>query len=208
VVNPLKAPVTRPVDPQRERLDPRNNKHPFKDFRDLLKSGSATEGTPGGGRPLDPKPSGLEGLEPGTPLAMAEPRPVLGQPSGPSEQPLLLADDVTLEPVIDPLELVLTAPLPAPPAAVSELTPRTDYAAAVEELVRRISWGGDRRSGSARIELGGGRFEGGSVVVHAFGRQVQLELELPPGCDGGALESRLRERLAARGIDVADVSRR
>jgi len=89
---------------------------------------------------------------------------------------------------------------------VSEVTPRADFASAVEELVRRISWGGDRRSGTARIEFGAGALEGGSIVVQALGRQVEVVLEVPAGFDGRALEDRLRQRLAARGIELAAVT--
>jgi hypothetical protein len=105
---------------------------------------------------------------------------------------------------LDPLQLVLAAPPHAAPS--TSHAPRTDFVAAVEELVRRVSWGGDRRTGTARIELGGGTLAGGSILVHAQGKQVQVELELPPGIDGRELEARLSRRLAARGIEVAAIT--
>ncbi len=109
-------------------------------------------------------------------------------------------------PLIDPLELVFALPQPSS-APTRNDTPRADFAAAVEEVVRRISWGGDRRSGMARIELGAGALKGAVIVVRAEeGRRVAIELALPRGADGAALERRLRDRLTSRGIDLSELS--
>jgi len=72
------------------------------------------------------------------------------------------------------------------------------------EIVRAIAWGGDRRRGTARIELGGARLGGGTVVVHAEGSVVRLDVEGPPGIDADALRARLVARLEARGFSVQD----
>jgi hypothetical protein len=212
VVNPIKSAAPRAAGPLGERAELGKKKHPFMDFRESLRSGLGAESAPGGAGPLAPGKGVAETLTLGTPLAeggatgVADP-PALKRPAAAAA--VLFPDDGSgNQAQLDPLEIVLAVPAtPAAPLA-SDFTPRADFATAVEELVRRISWGGDRRSGTARIELGNGSLEGGSILVQALGRQVQVELDLPAGFDGRALEQRLRERLAARGIEVAAFSLR
>lgn len=109
---------------------------------------------------------------------------------------------------VDPLALALAVPVtPQPPSAL-EPTPRVDFASAVEELVRRIAWGGDRSSGTARIEFGAGRYRGGIILVHADGRDVTIELELPNGADAAELGERLRVRLEEKGINLTGLRAR
>jgi hypothetical protein len=132
-----------------------------------------------------------------------------GQPlmdGGVGKECISTPDEREAEPTLDPMEIVLASPPTSP--SPTHLTPRIDFVAAVEELVRRVSWGGDRRSGAARIELGGGALAGGSILVQTRGRQVQVEVELPPGADGRELEARLSQRLAARGLEVVVITMR
>jgi hypothetical protein len=110
--------------------------------------------------------------------------------------------------VIDPLELALSNP----PVGASHLpgvgTPGPDLQRSgwidpsVAEVLRAVAWGGDRRRGAARLELGGSRFGGTSVVVHAEGREVTLELDGPRHSDAAELGARLKERLEKRGLVV------
>ncbi|MBX3188679.1 MAG: hypothetical protein KF819_16800 [Labilithrix sp.] len=72
-------------------------------------------------------------------------------------------------------------------------------------LVRRIAWAGDRHRGSVRMELGAGAYAGTTIVVHAEGGRVRVEI----GGSGREIEQ-LRERLDARlrrhGLDVDAVT--
>jgi hypothetical protein len=109
---------------------------------------------------------------------------------------------------VDPLALALALPVAAPPPSALEPAPRAEFASAVEELVRRIAWGGDRSSGTARIEFGAGRYRGGIILVHAEGRDVTIELELPNGADAAELGERLRARLEEKGINLTGLRSR
>jgi hypothetical protein len=146
-------------------------------------------------------------LEVGTPLAGGQEGPRLARP--PERDPLGSgARDETgthCAELLDPLELALATPPGLAPAA-ADSPAAGELSAAVEALVHRICWGGDRRMGSARIELCGGAFAGGCLTVHADGRRVTLELELPPGTDAERLERRITDRLRARGLDVGAIT--
>ena len=206
MVTPPKTPGQRPLTPPVPRADQGNKKFNFKDFREILKSGWRTDTALPAGRPAQNEKTGADGLLLGTPLAEGEHAPPAGPRSRGMEAGVISPCDDGQAPqaLLDPLTMVLAPPAShAPPSVASDLTLRTDFAAAVEEIVRRISWGGDRRSGTARIELGRGALEGGAIVVQALGRQVKVELDLPPGFDGRELEDRLRRRLSSRGIDVS-----
>lgn len=111
---------------------------------------------------------------------------------------------------IDPLVLALAAPPvggAVPPSATlhgsAEAAGSTNgwESAMVDALVRRVSWGGDRRRGIARIELGG-VLEGGLITVEGEGREVSVELTLPPGAELDGLQRRLAERLGRRGLTL------
>ncbi len=97
---------------------------------------------------------------------------------------------------------VAAAPLAAPviDGAVRALLPEL-----MTSLVRRIAWGGDARRGSVRIELSGGALAGATLVVHAEGGRVQVELDTPPGADVSRWTERLALCLDARGVDVASL---
>ncbi len=72
-------------------------------------------------------------------------------------------------------------------------------------LVRRIAWAGDRHSGSVRLELGAGAYAGTTVVVHAEGGRVRVEISGHEGPDLDRLRSRLHSRLRGHGLDVESV---
>lgn len=93
-----------------------------------------------------------------------------------------------------------SAPSPAPAlASLEDLLP---------ELVRKIAWSGDARRGAVRLEVGAGALAGATVLVRADAGRVHVTLTAP---SDGSLEpiasyrDRLAARLAARGLDVADV---
>jgi hypothetical protein len=74
------------------------------------------------------------------------------------------------------------------------------------ELVRKIAWAGDGKKGSMRLELGAGPLAGGTLVVHADGGRVRVELNAPAGTDVAAWRTRLHERLEQRGVTVDEVT--
>jgi hypothetical protein len=194
-MTPVKPLFARPGELRLPPLALAKNSRHFIAFKDLL----------GAGPPPVPARPQREFLTAPSPL-LQHSEPEAGRERRPCSVPVL--DEAPPGPALnpesplDPMLVVLALPSSPPAALVSEVTPRADFALAVEELVRRISWGGDRRSGTARIEFGAGGLEGGSIVVHALGRQIQVDLDLPAGFDGRALEQRLRERLEARGLEV------
>ena len=72
-------------------------------------------------------------------------------------------------------------------------------------LVRRIAWAGDRHSGSVRLELGAGAYAGTTVVVHADGGRVRVEISGSEGPELDRLRTRLDSRLRGHGLDVESV---
>ena len=89
------------------------------------------------------------------------------------------------------------AAAPAPAAAsLEELLPA---------LVRRIAWAGDRHRGSVRLVLGAGELAGATLLVHADGGRVQVQMSTPAGVDTAAWRRRITLRLAARGIPTDSV---
>ncbi len=97
-------------------------------------------------------------------------------------------------------------PLAAASAASAEAPLR---ARSLEELlpalVRRIAWAGDKHSGSVRLELGAGAYAGTTVVVHADGGRVRVEISGQEGPDLDRLRTRLDRRLRGHGLDVESV---
>lgn len=105
------------------------------------------------------------------------------------------------------------APLPAPGAAgalaAAATAPDIHARASLEQLlpalVKRIAWAGDGRRGSVRMELGAGALAGGTVLVHADGGRVRIEIEAPAGADREAWKKRIIDRLTGSGLDVEHV---
>jgi hypothetical protein len=99
----------------------------------------------------------------------------------------------------------------AAPAAMHAAPPATDAPARASlemllpDLVRKIAWSGDGRRGSMRLELGAGSLAGGTLVVHADGGRVRVELDAPAGTDVDAWAASLNERLARRGVVVDEL---
>jgi hypothetical protein len=77
--------------------------------------------------------------------------------------------------------------------------------ALLHRLVRRVAWAGDGRAGTMRLELGAGELEGTTVVVHAVGREIRVEVDLSPGVDPQTWRARIAERLSASGLEVHDL---
>ncbi|HSO38864.1 MAG TPA: hypothetical protein VLT33_40315 [Labilithrix sp.] len=98
-------------------------------------------------------------------------------------------------------------PLAAPAKDAAEAPLR---ARSLEELlpalVRRIAWAGDRHSGSVRLELGAGVYAGTTVVVHADGGRVRVEISGSEGPELERLRTRLDSRLRGHGLDVESVA--
>lgn len=103
------------------------------------------------------------------------------------------------------------APVPAVTAAS---TPPADVPAArgavsledlLPALVRRAAYSGDGRRGTVRLELGAGRLAGSTLLVHADGGRVRVQLDVPPGLDASGWQQRIEERLGARGIPTDSV---
>ena len=73
-------------------------------------------------------------------------------------------------------------------------------------LVRRIAWAGDRQRGTVRLELGAGAYAGATIVVHADGGRVRVEIGGSEGPDLDRLRARLDARLRGHGLDVESVT--
>jgi hypothetical protein len=56
-----------------------------------------------------------------------------------------------------------------------------------------------------RLEIGAGALAGGSLVVHADGGRVRVELTVPESVDREAWKTKLGDRLASRGVDVDEL---
>jgi len=116
--------------------------------------------------------------------------------------------EATAQEFIDPLELELSgawSPVTqaADPIALGRSAPPGPLEAVLAcELVKRVQWGGDRRRGMARIELAAGAV----IVLGNEGREVTLDITLPPGDGADGLAERLSKRLEARGILVTAVT--
>lgn len=135
-----------------------------------------------------------------------EPGPLARADAAKETEDLPLPDSEA--PLLDPLELAMATPLGSLPPNTRDLGPSVASLLdpLVAELVRSIAWGGDRRRGAARLELGGKRFGGASVVVHADGKAIALEIAAPAHADAHELGERLRERFEARGLTVRTVT--
>lgn len=102
----------------------------------------------------------------------------------------------------------LAPPLPAVTAVSAAAAPdaprsRMSMEELLPSLVKRIAWAGDRNQGSVRLELGAGRFAGTTLVVHAEGSKVRVEVS---GADADELRPLLDERLRRSGLDVESVT--
>lgn len=99
------------------------------------------------------------------------------------------------------------------PQALGEASPgvavETHAKASLEDLlpalVRRVAWSGDGRRGTMRLEIGAGALRGATLVVHAEGGRVRVQLDAPGGLDADEWRERITRRLARRGIEAEDV---
>ncbi len=91
----------------------------------------------------------------------------------------------------------------AAPDAVEVPKARMSLEELMPALVRRIAWSGDRHKGTVRLEIGAGAYEGTTLVVHADGGRVRVEVS---GKHADALRPRLDERLRCSGLDVDSVT--
>jgi hypothetical protein len=112
---------------------------------------------------------------------------------------------------LDPLMRVLGGPAGLPPQQVlTQAVPTVGGAPTVAldtiaaELVRRFSFAGRGGSGTVRLEFGGGALAGGSLVISCEGRTLSVSLDAPGDPEAGALGEKIRQRLLARGLDVAE----
>jgi hypothetical protein len=91
------------------------------------------------------------------------------------------------------------------PSAARDVEARASLESILPELVKKIAWSGDGKRGSMRLELGAGALAGGTLVVHADGGRVRVELAVPEDADKDAWKAKLHERLLGRGIAVDDL---
>lgn len=117
-----------------------------------------------------------------------------------------------LETLLDPTSRHLATLAPPPnlgpaPAAPAD-APATHARLSLEELmpllVKRIAWSGDKHQGSVRLEIGAGAYAGATVIVHADGGRVRVEVGGHGDLDG--LRTRLDRRLRRHGLDVESVT--
>lgn len=106
-----------------------------------------------------------------------------------------LAPPGTLGNPVDVTAVPSTAPVRA--RSLEELLPA---------LVRRIAWAGDRHKGTVRLELGSGAYAGATVMVHADGGRVRVEIGGHEGPELDRLRTRLDARLRGHGLDVESVT--
>ncbi|HEY8075163.1 MAG TPA: hypothetical protein VIF62_13660 [Labilithrix sp.] len=160
-------------------------------------------------------------------VARAAERPILSQPS---QQPTAHAKVERHAPrdgdgerdakhghaPIDPLDPAmrnpaLVAPVaPAAQATAAEAVEAPRAKMSMEELlpalVRRIAWAGDKNKGTVRLELGAGAQAGTTLLVHAEGGRVRVEVHGVEGRDLDDFRRRLDSRLRGHGLDVESVS--
>jgi hypothetical protein len=154
------------------------------------------EGGPGG------EAEGAEGAEAPPPLDDDEPsldrsRDRRHNAASPDASPFAPAS------VAPPPPSIVLAPLTGPAAeGASRLRASSSLEELLPTLVRRIAWSGDRHKGSVRMEIGSGELDGATLVIHADGARVRVEMSVPPGVDAHTWQERLRGRLASRGIDA------
>jgi hypothetical protein len=100
----------------------------------------------------------------------------------------------------------VTSPLSTPPAKANAPLRARTLEELLPALVRRIAWAGDKHKGTAHFELGAGAFAGTTVVVHAEGGRVRVELHGTEGPELDRLRARLDGRLRGHGLDVESVT--
>lgn len=197
--------MTRPTLPPRPRLPltpkklptPQKHKGEPAAFRAVL----------GAKRPPGPAPAALPELPA---RVEATPRPASRPARVEPELPAVTPPAEPFDPMARALALPVSRgiePAPTPAAAPSPALTLPDELA-LERLVRRFAWGGNGKRGSARIELGSGALAGATLVVHAEGREVSIEVE---GGQGGAVEDlarRVKARLDSKGLVLGEVSHR
>ncbi len=95
---------------------------------------------------------------------------------------------------------------PAPVEAMEAPRARMSMEELLPALVRRIAWTGDKHKGTVRLELGAGAHAGTTLLVHADGARVRVEVHGVEGRDLDDFRRRLDARLRGHGLDVESVS--
>ena len=113
--------------------------------------------------------------------------------------------------LLDPATRQAAALAPPPAAFASPTSSEAPLRArSLEELlpalVRRIAWAGDKHKGTVHLELGAGAYAGTTVVVHADGGRVRVEISGSEGPELDRLRARLDGRLRGHGLDVESVT--
>jgi len=128
------------------------------------------------------------------------------------EPELAIEPEEGFEPMIDPMLRAL-APTAMPrilaasePAQAPVNAPLPELEQLLGRLVRRAAWGGDGRKGSARLEIGSGALSGATLLVHADGGELSIDLELPPGASRDEWHARIASRLEARGLTLRELT--
>lgn len=111
---------------------------------------------------------------------------------------------------LDPLMRVLsgslgtfTQPLSSGPAGSTPVAAMTLDTIATE-LVRRFSFSGRGSNGTVRLEFGGGALAGGSLLISCEGNALSVSLDAPGDAQAALLGEKIRQRLLARGLEVAE----
>jgi hypothetical protein len=98
------------------------------------------------------------------------------------------------------------AGVPAAPDAPVQIRASASLEEMLPAIVRRIAWSGDGKKGSLRLEFGAGALAGGSLVVHADGGRVRVELHAPKGSDVSAWKERIASRLESKRVHVDEIT--
>ncbi len=112
-----------------------------------------------------------------------------------SEPSLPVLDRPSPVPLVVPCGPNLTAPVPT-----------SEFSALLEDWVSQIAWSTRRGSRAMRLQIGKGHLAGTVVVVREINGRVAVDLELVAGQDREQWESRLRERLEQKGVEVESLN--
>ena len=84
-------------------------------------------------------------------------------------------------------------------------TARSSLEELMPSMVKKVAWSGDGTRGAVRLELGSGTLAGSTLLVHAEGSRVRVQLDAPSGTDHASWQREIRTRLEARGLTVDDI---
>jgi len=98
--------------------------------------------------------------------------------------------------------VVTATPEPQTPASALAHLPPEEL---VPMLVRSAAVGGDRDNAAMHMVLGGTELSGGTLSVRAHRGRVAVSLRVPASSSAAHWEEKIRDRLADKGLTIADL---